>query len=288
MNIHLSNERQHKVRQRQKLLWLSSAFMVLTLHGLIAAFFWWQPSLQQLPSAGAAPQAFVVSMVAAPKTKPTQLPVGPQQQETPPPTRAAQPKPKNMAKPASTVETLDKKPSDITLEQSKTPAKEKTETPTEDVLVNEVTPKSDTPTEIAKETQKDTQNQVKVSHSSAPLAIDATKIDISAAPQIGKLSEQHQQQVISWKSKLVNHLEQRKRYPRQAKSRHQQGVPWVRFTIDRQGNVLNVTLNRASGVSSLDQEVMALVRRAQPLPVPPEHIDDSALTMTLPVAFFIE
>jgi protein TonB len=260
---------------------------VLTLHGLIAAFFWWQPSAQHLPSAAAAPQAFVVSVVAAPKMQPTELPVGPQQQETPPPTRAAQPISKNTIKAVSIRETLAKRPSEITLEQLKA-TEESTETPTEDVAVDEITIEPGNPTEVTKETKKDTPNQVKISQSSAPLAVDATKIDVSAAPQIGMLNEQHQQQVISWKSQLVSHLEQRKRYPRQAKSRHQEGVPWIRFTIDRQGNVLNVTLNRSSGVSSLDQEVIALIRRAQPLPIPPEHVEERALTMILPVEFFIQ
>lgn len=287
MSLHLSVERQHQVQQRQKLLWLGSALMVLTLHGLIAAFFWWQPSAQHLPSAAAAPQAFVVSVVAAPKMQPTELPIGPKQQETPPPTRVAQPKYEKTIKAVSIIETLPKRPSEITLEQLK-PAKENTETPTEDIAVNEIIIESDNPTEITKETKKDTLNQVEISQSSAPLAIDATKTDVSAAPQIGKLNEQKQQQIVSWKSQLVSHLEERKRYPRQAKSRHQEGVPWIRFTIDRQGNVLNITLNRSSGVLSLDREVMALIRRAQPLPIPPEHVDDSALTMILPVAFFIK
>jgi protein TonB len=69
--------------------------------------------------------------------------------------------------------------------------------------------------------------------------------------------------------------------------RFQQGVPWVRFTMNRQGKVLNAELYRASGHTALDREVVALVKRAEPLPPPPYDVFGDLLTMAVPVAFFI-
>jgi protein TonB len=42
-------------------------------------------------------------------------------------------------------------------------------------------------------------------------------------------------------------LNRHRQYPAAARARRQQGVPWIRFTIDRQGNVANVRLERTSG-----------------------------------------
>jgi protein TonB len=56
----------------------------------------------------------------------------------------------------------------------------------------------------------------------------------------------------------------------------------VRFTIDERGNVLSASLARSSGFAELDQEVVALVRRASPVPAPPPGANRS---ITAPVRF---
>jgi protein TonB len=85
-----------------------------------------------------------------------------------------------------------------------------------------------------------------------------------------------------WQSRLMAHLERRKRYPAGARSRGEVGVAAVRFTIDDSGNVLNVALARSSGFPDLDEEVVALVRRASPVPAPPPGANK---TITAPVRF---
>ena len=77
------------------------------------------------------------------------------------------------------------------------------------------------------------------------------------------------QSPASWQSQLMAHLERRKRYPPGAQSRGERGIVYVRFTIDPSGNVQSVNLSRSSGHAELDQEVLALVRRASPVPAPP-------------------
>lgn len=87
-----------------------------------------------------------------------------------------------------------------------------------------------------------------------------------------------------WQSRLLAHLERRKRYPSGARSRREQGTAHVRFSIDGNGNVTAVRLARSSGFPELDQEVVAMVRRASPVPAPPPGVNR---TLTVPVRFRI-
>ncbi|TKT76184.1 energy transducer TonB [Aquamicrobium sp. LC103] len=87
-----------------------------------------------------------------------------------------------------------------------------------------------------------------------------------------------------WQSRLMAHLERRKRYPSSARSRGEQGTAYVRFGIDDAGNVLSATLARSSGYPELDAEVLSLVRRASPVPAPPPGVSK---TITAPVRFSV-
>lgn len=90
----------------------------------------------------------------------------------------------------------------------------------------------------------------------------------------------------TWESRVLAHLEQRKRYPAEARARRLQGVSYVNFTMDRQGRVLAASLERTSGHASLDREALSLVRRSQPLPAPPADMAGDTMTLTVPVEFF--
>ena len=87
-----------------------------------------------------------------------------------------------------------------------------------------------------------------------------------------------------WQSRLMAHLERRKRYPPAARSRGEQGTVHVRFSIDGGGNVLSVALARSSGFPDLDNEVLSLVRRVSPVPPPPPG---SATSITVPIRFSV-
>lgn len=85
-----------------------------------------------------------------------------------------------------------------------------------------------------------------------------------------------------WQSRLLAHLERRKRYPAEARRQRKEGTAQVRFTIDGNGNVQSVALVRSSGIAELDQEVVEMVRRASPVPAPPPGINR---TIVVPVRF---
>ena len=89
----------------------------------------------------------------------------------------------------------------------------------------------------------------------------------------------------SWEAQLVGWLERYKRYPRLAQEQHQEGVVSLRLTMDRVGHVLAAQIDKGSGFALLDEEVSALIQRAQPLPAPPPEVPAATLTLTLPVQF---
>lgn len=85
-----------------------------------------------------------------------------------------------------------------------------------------------------------------------------------------------------WQSRLMSHLERRKRYPSESRSNREEGTVYVRFRIDDSGNVLSVSLSRSSGYPTLDNAVLDMVRAASPVPAPPVGVNK---TITAPVRF---
>lgn len=89
----------------------------------------------------------------------------------------------------------------------------------------------------------------------------------------------------SWAADVLRRLEQFKRYPAEAVEARQQGVVQLSFQMTRSGDVLSVRIARSSGYDLLDAEAVALVRRARPLPRPPEHFTGDVFDLTVPVRF---
>ncbi|WP_271164711.1 energy transducer TonB, partial [Brevundimonas intermedia] len=84
------------------------------------------------------------------------------------------------------------------------------------------------------------------------------------------------------------HLEAHKIYPRGAKRLRQTGAVTVRFVIDREGRVISSRLVAASGVPALDEEALAMLARASPVPRPPAGVPGARIEMRTPVEFSLE
>nr|WP_298796395.1 energy transducer TonB [uncultured Acetobacter sp.] len=122
----------------------------------------------------------------------------------------------------------------------------------------------------------------------APPAAEAPSALSQAAPAPGASSSHASQSPATWQGTLLARLERYKRYPADAMSDHQEGVPMLHFSMDRRGHVLSARIQRGSGHTLLDQEALALVRRAEPLPVPPESVPGDPVVLTVPIEFYIE
>lgn len=83
---------------------------------------------------------------------------------------------------------------------------------------------------------------------------------------------------------VAAHLARYKQYPADARASGKTGTAAVTFTVGGSGGVTSVALARSSGVPSIDQEVVSMVRRASPFPPPPGGRPQS---FTVPVGFAI-
>src|SRR5260370_1210429 len=92
---------------------------------------------------------------------------------------------------------------------------------------------------------------------------------------------------IRWQSALAAHLERFKRYPSAARAQGEQGIAKVAFTIDHEGHLLSSRIVQSSGSPLLDQETLAMLARAQPMPRPPDQLANAELTFVVPVRFNI-
>ncbi len=119
----------------------------------------------------------------------------------------------------------------------------------------------------------------------APAPVDPRPAQAAAAPGAAASPVAASRSRSTWQALLVAHLERHKRYPRAARLHRQQGVAYVRFTIDRTGNVLSRRLERSSGHAALDEETVELLQRASPLPAPPPEIARDRMEMVVPVQF---
>ena len=104
-----------------------------------------------------------------------------------------------------------------------------------------------------------------------------------AAPSPGSAASRAA--IASWRDLVLARLQQNKRYPASAESRREQGVVTLSFSVDRGGRVLARSIARSSGVASLDEEVLAMVQRAQPLPAFPPAMMQQSVNLVVPIRF---
>jgi periplasmic protein TonB len=89
----------------------------------------------------------------------------------------------------------------------------------------------------------------------------------------------------SWQTGLMRQLQRFKRYPASAQSHKEEGVVLLSFSLDRSGHVLTRSIARSSGHPDLDDEVMAMIVRAEPLPPFPASMTQDHVDLTVPIRF---
>jgi len=104
--------------------------------------------------------------------------------------------------------------------------------------------------------------------------------DATAGGGLPGSSRDYAATVLAW-------LERHKEYPRRARLRRQEGRAMLYFVVDRGGAVLEYRLQSSSNHPALDDEVLAMIERAKPLPPMPDDMDRDRLEMIVPVEFFL-
>lgn len=122
----------------------------------------------------------------------------------------------------------------------------------------------------------------------APPEVQAPPAPTVAAPAPGLAAAPSTNAIPNWQGMLLGRLEQFKRYPAIAQMNREQGVAYLRFTMDRKGKVLSASIDKSSGFSLLDEETLALIHRAEPLPPPPPEVTGDLIELVVPVQFFLK
>lgn len=110
----------------------------------------------------------------------------------------------------------------------------------------------------------------------APKAAAPRQVESVAAPRVSP---------AKWHSRVLSWLNRHKRYPASAKSKRQEGLVQVAFTVDQGGRVTSSRVARSSGIPALDEAALDMVRRASPVPAPPPEIATSSMKLAVPVDF---
>lgn len=243
--------------------WALAGAVVLAAHaGLIATYL----MFASRAPAGAPQAPVVVNLAPMPVSPQSPLDVapGPEMVEAPPPEPVVDPPP----------------PPEPIIEA--TP-------PTPDPLVAlPEPPKEPPPPEVKKEEPKE-KPEIKpvrkikpAPRTTAAPRSERTTADTPSAPAQGANATAA---MASWRDLVVAQLQRAKRYPGGAESRREQGVVTLSFSLSRNGAVLSRGIVRGSGYSELDQEVLAMVMRAQPFPAFPASMPQSRVSLSVPIRF---
>jgi protein TonB len=106
---------------------------------------------------------------------------------------------------------------------------------------------------------------------------------VPAAARAGKINASNVQS--SWVRQLLAHLNRYKQYPPAARSRREEGVVTLSFTMDRDGLILARRVANSSGSKLLDAEALAMLRRAEPLPPFPASMAGASRSFNVPIRF---
>jgi protein TonB len=246
--------------------WCLCAAIVLAAHGGVAAGYLMMPAPQ--PQGALLAPAVIVDLAPLPVApdSPVDLAPGPEMVESQPPPDPPPPAEPQVVEPLPKIET----PSVVTLPEPKPVEQEPEEKPIEKPEIKKPEPVRVERKPPAPRTTASPRSE----HRTAPAP---------RAPSPGSATSRAA--MASWRDLVVARLQQAKRYPSSAEARHEQGVATLSFSVDRHGRVVSRHVARSSGHSSLDQEVLAMVQRAQPFPAFPPSMTQSVVHLSVPIRF---
>jgi len=262
---------------------ISGAIVVLAYGGVAAAVIGWRDPIEPAELAGAIVIEFA-PVLAAPAVQKTDLPPGPEMVMSD-------------ASPSRPVESLEEKPDEVTEPKIEAKLEKKVEETVESKPVEEPPPEvapapepdvavvPPPPEEVKKETPRREEPRPPAPTTSAPQVVPDEVAPMAEAPTPTP-TPRNSAGVVKWMAQISAALERNKRYPPKSEARREQGTAQVRFTLDRQGRVIESRLVRSSGAAALDEEAMALLQRAQPFaPWPPKEFASDRVDLTVPIRF---
>lgn len=250
MSAGLLEDWEQAQRRAERRRWSWSALAILLSGTAVAVGLQWQMFDNMTPLPPAAAMVIELMPLQAPPSPPSAQPEGEQQVEAPKP-KPPIPKPRPK---------LELAKSEIALPDEPDPVQEE---------------------------EEEVQEQAPAPETRAPPQVEAPPAHTASAPRQSAYSQAASAAKVTFEQRLLGHLERHKRYPRAAQLRRQQGMPYIRFTMDRNGQVLASRLERGTGHALLDEEALALLARAQPLPAMPSDMPGATMEIVVPIEFFL-
>jgi len=249
-----------KMLGKEARAWILAACGSVALHaGFIALVVFHLRSNVDEAALGA-PAIEVELVLEAPRTEPIDLPAGPN-------IEASAPSP----------------PAQKIVERNELAKAVPTETDDPDRLAafDKEKPKKDDPdTAPANATPADPSVAAVATATPRPANAEDSARSLAPAPGIGESSLRVR---ATWEKELAAHFDKYKRYPTDRS--HQAAELTVTFELDRTGHILSTHIVQGSGDVSFDEAGLAMMRRADPVPVPPAPVADEGLTFTMPIMF---
>jgi protein TonB len=267
---------------REVVRWLISGAIVLSLHGGAAAVLatWTEPMppgapeaaiLLDLSSAAAAPSA--PQSDAAPSRQDSQA-----AEATPEPVKPVEKEQLEPVKQTAELHPEKEPPKEIVQPQPETipdiPPEPPVTKPAEVVL-----PKPAPPPPQAKPVQK---KQKVASVDSRRVHQERVADKVSSA-----VSGANAAAIANYNQQVLAHIQRHKKYAANLQNSNVQGSVAITFRLNRAGNIVSSHISRGSGNSSLDQEALSMLRRAQPFPTPPSEVAESQLLFNAPLSYTI-
>ncbi|MBO0755325.1 MAG: energy transducer TonB [Bradyrhizobiaceae bacterium] len=236
--------------------WTSCAVVAVAAHGLLAVAVLARPD-EMLDPGSPVVMVELAPIAAAPSQTPSDQPPAPQVQ----------------------MESEQRVQEDVEQKQ-KLPEEqvEETHVPNPEVTLPQKVPE---PPKQEQEAKVEEQAQDE-SHAAAPPGAPVTAA-LPAAPAPGHDEERSAVAIATWDRALSARIEAVKRYPVHAHG--QRGIARVEFRLDRNGRVLTSRITRSSGSAALDEDALATLKRAEPLPTPPSSISDEMLTIETTIRY---
>jgi protein TonB len=118
---------------------------------------------------------------------------------------------------------------------------------------------------------------------SARQALDenAREDEKAAAPNQG-IGKDVRKLTAEWGKRISAYFELHKRYP---KDKIKTTTVKLSLVLNRRGNVVSVDVTESSGDPAFDNEAISMVRRSDPVPIPPADLTDDQFSFSLPVNF---
>lgn len=241
--------------------WAGAAAIVCVLHvgGAALALMNWHTEDEADEAAGAL-TVHLAPLPTVARVDSSEVPYGPEQQEARLAPQASKQVVEKVEKDVSRVDpSLAPRP-ELVLPKPQSEEKETSEKKARDVVPD-----------------KERLQQDRDTPATAPPRVDAVPAPGSAPSP--RQSASLAREEARWQKAVVRRIERynRGRYPAELERRGVKGVVTVKFRVDRSGRVVSAEVAKSSGWPVLDEAALANIRRASPLPVPPDHIEDRFL-----------